>query len=49
MDESGYNDELLKNLIEEEKTITEAPKKEYKEAGQHLRNSIELKSTDGER
>lgn len=49
MDESSYSDDFLKSLIKEEKIIIEPPKKEFKETGQHIRNSVELKSNDGER
>jgi hypothetical protein len=40
-------DDLISNLISEEKVITEPPKKEFKDENHHLRNDFQLMSPDG--
>ena len=40
-------DELISQLINEEKIITESPKREFKIENQHLRNDFQLISSDG--
>ncbi len=42
-------DELINKFIKEEKTITEPPKRDFKEENQHLRNDFQLTSSDGAR
>jgi hypothetical protein len=44
-----FTDELINQLITEEKIITEPPKKEPKLENQHFRNEFQLSSTDGKR
>lgn len=42
-------DELISELIKEEKVITEPPKRDFKVENQHLRNDFQLTSSDGVR